>query len=915
MRTDCIEKALKRFFAFYGRFLARHPILFIAGSLVLAIGLGSGLRHVYVEDDAEFLYTPDNGPAKEEKRIIESIFGNHTGEGAPISRRTSEVATARIIVISKSSDGVLEKEPFEEILRLDNKVKDITIQDGDKYYTFDNICAKKWNSQSCESKSNVLTLYGFDANNLNTTRIGYPFAMRKDGAPYFIGNEISGVELKDEFVLKATAMQLSYSIQGEEDMTEDWLDAFIDEFEGMNTEFLDVYVYTTHSLDVALSRESKAVRNQFSIAFTLLMGFSVLSCLRLDCVLNKPTLAIAGVLSACLAILSGFGLIALCGVPVIDISSSAPYFIISIGVDDMFIMMASWKNTNPRLPVDTRTSLTLSDAALSITITSLTDTLVFVVGAFSPFPAVSYFSILTGSAVFFDYIYQITFFAGCMVISGRREAASRHSIFCCVKVKPDSTCCGLRVKSESSPSDNDAAPNDAVSKSGGSNNGGSSYTPVASDVVASNMEETKGDDLPAIESDELHVVESPHPLTIFFRDRFSPFILKPGVKAVILFLYCVYIGCAIYGLTCLQEGLSYQEILPKDSFVTKFLDIESTYFKKFGFPVSVMIPVEVDFSNPEIQIDIDRELARFENQEFTLPSNYSVSWLRQFIRYSKGFPNINPMTVLDSFLNHPDFNDFTYDIEFDNAGENIIASRFYVTTTNIQHTSDERKVMDTFRETAESSSYNITVFTPPFIFFDQYLKVLGTTFRSLGIALLSMMLVSLMLIPVPMCAVWVTATILSIELGMIGFMALWGVNLDPVSMIVIIVCIGFSVDFPAHITYHYATSKATTPDERVKEGLYSLGMPVLQGAGSSILGVLVISSSDVYIFSAFFKTMFLVISLGALHALFILPIMLSLFSRRNQRVSTDEKSNTNQNPAFEPNIEDGDEAVTQQKLC
>jgi hypothetical protein len=49
--------------------------------------------------------------------------------------------------------------------------------------------------------------------------------------------------------------------------------------------------------------------------------------------------------------------------------------------------------------------------------------------------------------------------------------------------------------------------------------------------------------------------------------------------------------------------------------------------------------------------------------------------------------------------------------------------------------------------------------------------------------------------------------------------------------------IRFSVDFSAHISYHYLDSEGG-PDERVKSSLYGLGLPIIQGAISTILGVI-----------------------------------------------------------------------------
>lgn len=140
-----------------------------------------------------------------------------------------------------------------------------------------------------------------------------------------------------------------------------------------------------------------------------------------------------------------------------------------------------------------------------------------------------------------------------------------------------------------------------------------------------------------------------------------------------------------------------------------------------------------------------------------------------------------------------------------------------------------------------------------------------------------MMIVSWIFIPNALCSLWVAFSIISIEAGVVGYMALWDINLDSISMINLIMCTGFSVDFTAHICYAYMASKAKTPDEKVSECLYSLGLPICQGSFSTILGVIALLLADSYIFSVFFKMVFMVIFFGAMHGLFLLPVLLSLF--------------------------------------
>lgn len=92
-------------------------------------------------------------------------------------------------------------------------------------------------------------------------------------------------------------------------------------------------------------------------------------------------------------------------------------------------MLAAWRRTSVKLSVPERMGHMLSEAAVSITITSLTDMISFWIGLTSPFPSVQIFCAYSALAVAFTYLWAITFFAGCMAVFGYCEQNNLHGTF------------------------------------------------------------------------------------------------------------------------------------------------------------------------------------------------------------------------------------------------------------------------------------------------------------------------------------------------------------------------------------------------------------------------------------------------------------------------------------------------------
>jgi hypothetical protein len=74
----------------------------------------------------------------------------------------------------------------------------------------------------------------------------------------------------------------------------------------------------------------------------------------------------------------------------------------------MFLMVAAVRRTNRTDAPEKRIGECMSDAAISMFITSLTDTLSFGVGTITTIPAVQIFCIYTAVAMMLTFIFQVS---------------------------------------------------------------------------------------------------------------------------------------------------------------------------------------------------------------------------------------------------------------------------------------------------------------------------------------------------------------------------------------------------------------------------------------------------------------------------------------------------------------------------
>ncbi|XP_044280954.1 patched domain-containing protein 3-like [Varanus komodoensis] len=601
--------------------------------------------------------------------------------------------------------------------------------------------------------------------------------------------------------------------------------------DSLNLSSVRVAYFTSLSRQEEFEKNAKEVIPLFSIAYTLTIFFSIMSCSRLDSVRTNVWVAAFGVLSSGLSVVSSFGLLMFCGVPFVVTAANAPFLILGVGIDDMFIMVSCWQHTKVEDRVQDRMGDTYAEAAVSITITTLTDVLAFYVGIATSFQSVQSFCLYTGTAFIFCYIYNLTFLGAILALNGRREESNRHWLTF------------MKVKQESEDAQ------------------GCLYNACC---VGGFFDKSTG-------------TEIEHPMNGFFREHYGPFLMHNWTKVCVVFLYLVYLGSSIYGCIQVREGIDLRNLASDNSYVIPYYDWEREYFSEYGPRVMVIVTESLPYWNSSVRADLENCLETLENSSY-VNKNYSESWLRIYETLAKHMAlNINDHSIFTGnltllFTVNPASK---WDINI--SGTEISASRFFIQTVNVSSAVDEKNLLNQLRGLAEDCKVPLMVYHPAFIYFDQYLVIIQNTIQNVAIATGAMLLISLLLIPSPLCSLWVTFAIASVIVGVTGFMAYWDVSLDSISMINLVICIGFSVDFSAHISYSFVSSEKFKVNDKAVEALYHLGYPVVQGAVSTILGVVVLSMASTYIFRTFFKIMLLVILLGIAHGLIFIPVFLTFF--------------------------------------
>jgi len=234
---------------------------------------------------------------------------------------------------------VLAKQVFDEVKRLDEGIRGIAVKVGETTYNYVHLCAGL-----CENATDPLIRLRSDTN-VNLSNLSYPIHEIPQGpgsanVRVFLGSTLGGVTTDGG--TRAKAWSLYYYLRSDNayvEIVKKWQEKFLSILANNDYKHITVTRFTAHSLEDELQRNAVSVFPLFPIVSSVLITFSIVSCMSADWVLSKPWLGSLGVVSAGLAVVSSFGLVLHLGVPFIDMTASIPFLVLGKSFSDSHIKL------------------------------------------------------------------------------------------------------------------------------------------------------------------------------------------------------------------------------------------------------------------------------------------------------------------------------------------------------------------------------------------------------------------------------------------------------------------------------------------------------------------------------------------------------------------------------------------------
>ncbi|UYV69243.1 daf-6 [Cordylochernes scorpioides] len=424
--------------------VVRYPLLFTVGPLLMTVGLCVSFLKFRFEDDPEFLFTMTYGRARSDRLNINNLFPLRDLENYDYGRETRIISGyGRILVTAKDEGSIFRPEVRAEIEELDKMIEKFFITHENVPYDYQAICSRYF--KKCLSQSVINAFNEVEKSVNHTVKFKYPLYLSPDKLKFhFYGMFFGGVSLDDEgHMVDAKLAHLVYFLdtktEERKEISIKWEKEFLNIMTAAhNFSHIKFDYLTSHSLPEEFVKAGNKAIPIFFVTASFMVVFSMVACMLDDCTKSKPWIGLLGCLSSLMGVLSGCGICVLFNISFPPSNYAVPFIMVGIGIDDTFIFLASWRNTDPRKSLEERIVDTYVHSGVAITVTSLTNVISFGACVITYIPGLEMFGEYAAASCIFAYVYQISFIGGCLVYLARIEVANYNGNFLICKAVPES---------------------------------------------------------------------------------------------------------------------------------------------------------------------------------------------------------------------------------------------------------------------------------------------------------------------------------------------------------------------------------------------------------------------------------------------------------------------------------------------
>ena len=182
-------------------------------------------------------------------------------------------------------------------------------------------------------------------------------------------------------------------------------------------------------------------------------------------------------------------------------------------------------------------------------------------------------------------------------------------------------------------------------------------------------------------------------------------------------------------------------------------------------------------------------------------------------------------------------------ISFNDAQDDVVASHFRTFLNPLKSQADFINAFDASHRIADDLSRRTGAKVFPyslfFVFFDQYAHIISITQQVLGLGLASVLVVTALFLGSWRTGMIVTGVVALTVVNVMGVMGLWGVSLNAISLVNLVISLGIAVEFCSHVARAFMNSGPSLAmdhslgqerDERMTAALIDVGPSVCRAA-------------------------------------------------------------------------------------